>query len=215
MPSVTIKGPLGNLEGRYHAAESPTAPVALVLHPNPQFGGSMNNMVVYTMFTTFVDCGFSALRFNYRGVGRSEGQFSADGGEVEDAVEPLDWLQAQFPNASAKWVGGFSYGAMIALKLLAKRKEFAGFIAVSPPAKKYDFTFLDADVAPGLFLHGEADTLIPPEGTVELVERLRSGGAAVEYIGIPAAGHFFDNQQEELTNAMRAYLAKRGFEKAR
>lgn len=209
MPSVIINGPVGTLEGRYQAAADASAPIVLVLHPNPQFGGSMNNLVVYTLFTTFADAGFAALRFNYRGVGKSEGQFNADGSELNDAVAALQWLREQRPQAKECWVAGFSYGAMIALQLLVKDRGFAGFVAIAPPVSKYDFTFLDSCPAPGLFLHGSADSLIPEVGTLELVERLRGFGGDVQYRRIDGATHFFDNHQEILAREVRDYLSGR------
>jgi alpha/beta superfamily hydrolase len=75
MPDVIINGPEGRIEGRYHHARVPAAPMALVLHPHPQHGGTMNNKVVYTLYQCFVRRGFSTLRFNFRGVGRSQGSF--------------------------------------------------------------------------------------------------------------------------------------------
>jgi alpha/beta superfamily hydrolase len=75
MPEVIINGPEGRIEGRYHHCKTPNAPIALLLHPHPQHGGTMNNKVVYALYHAFVRRGFSALRFNFRGVGRSQGNF--------------------------------------------------------------------------------------------------------------------------------------------
>src|SRR3984893_12000890 len=93
MPDVIINGPEGRIEGRYHHARVPAAPMALVLHPHPQHGGTMNNKVVYTLYQCFVRRGFSTLRFNFRGVGRSQGSFDRGEGELSDAASALDWLQ--------------------------------------------------------------------------------------------------------------------------
>ncbi len=76
MPEVTINGPEGRIEGRYLHAPEPNAPIALMLHPHPQHGGTMNNKVVYSLYQTFVARGFSTLRFNFRGVGRSQGVYT-------------------------------------------------------------------------------------------------------------------------------------------
>ncbi len=94
MPDVIINGPEGRIEGRYHHARGGTAPMALVLHPHPLHGGTMNNKIVYTIYQTFVRRGFSTLRFNFRGVGRSQGSFDRGEGELADAAASLDWLQA-------------------------------------------------------------------------------------------------------------------------
>lgn len=108
MPDVVITGAAGRLEGRYTHGKAPGAPIALILHPNPQRGGTMNNSVSYATFQTFAAAGFSTLRFNYRGVGRSQGVFGHGEGELSDAASALDWLQNVNPNASGICVAGFS-----------------------------------------------------------------------------------------------------------
>ena len=209
MPRIIIEGPAGRLDARLHRAERGDAPIALVLHPNPQFGGDMNTPTVYNLFTAFADHGFSALRFNYRGVGRSEGDFAGEAREVGDAIAALDWLKAAFPAASAAWFGGYSYGAFIGLHLLARRPEFARFIAIAPPAQKYDFSFMESCPAPGLFVHGTGDTLIPETEVAKVVERLRaSGKAEIDYRLVEGATHFFDRHQAELDGVLNAYLER-------
>ena len=116
MVEVIINGHAGRLEGRYHQAKRPDAPVALILHPHPQYGGTMNNKVAYALFTCFRDLGFSVLRFNFRGVGRSQGEFEDGPGELSDATIALDWLQAQNPDARQCWIAGYSFGAWIGLR---------------------------------------------------------------------------------------------------
>ncbi|MDP6774555.1 MAG: alpha/beta hydrolase, partial [Rhodospirillales bacterium] len=138
MPEVNFNGPDGRLEGRYNHSKMPNAPVALLLHPHPQHGGTMNNKVVYSLYQTFVRRGFSALRFNFRGVGRSQGQFDNGPGEMSDAASALDWMQSYNPNASGCWIGGFSFGAWIGMQLMMRRPEISGYISVAPPASIYD-----------------------------------------------------------------------------
>ena len=106
MPDVIITGPEGRLEGRYHHSKSPNAPIALLLHPHPEHGGTMNNKVIYQMYHAFARRGFSTLRFNFRGVGRSQGQFDRGEGELSDAAAALDWMQGHNPNASGCWIAG-------------------------------------------------------------------------------------------------------------
>ena len=100
MPEINISGPAGRIEARYHHEPGPNAPVALILHPHPQFGGTMNNQVVYHLYYSFQRRGFSVLRFNFRGVGRSEGLFDNGPGELADAATALDWLQAYNTDAA-------------------------------------------------------------------------------------------------------------------
>src|SRR5216684_3919102 len=94
MPDVMFTGPEGRLEGRYHQSKEEHAPIALILHPHPQYGGTMNHKVVFSLFHVFVNRGFSVLRFNTRGVGRSQGRFDNGMGELSDAAAALDWLQS-------------------------------------------------------------------------------------------------------------------------
>ena len=157
MPEVNISGPSGRIEARYHHERGPNAPVALILHPHPQFGGTMNNQVVYHLYYAFQRRGFSVLRFNFRGVGRSEGLFDNGPGELADAATALDWLQAYNPDAQTCWIAGVSFGAWIAMQLLMRRPEIEGFISVAPPANLYDFTFLAPCPSSGLMVNGAKD----------------------------------------------------------
>ncbi|HSV04653.1 MAG TPA: alpha/beta hydrolase, partial [Phenylobacterium sp.] len=142
MPEVVLTGAAGRIEGRYSQGKSETAPVALVLHPHPKAGGQMNNPATVQLFHLFMKRGFSVLRFNFRGVGRSQGEFDSGIGELADAATALDWLQTTNPAASQCWVAGYSFGAWIGMQLLMRRPETDGFIAVSPPTNAYDFSFL-------------------------------------------------------------------------
>src|SRR3979490_2793795 len=100
MPEVIINGPEGRIEGRYHHARGGTAPMALVLHPHRVPGGTMNNKLVYPVYRCFVRRGFSTLRFNFRGVGRSQGSFDRGEGELADAAGGPHWRHAHNPNAA-------------------------------------------------------------------------------------------------------------------
>ena len=97
MPEVIFPGPEGRLEGRFHPGTRPRAPVALILHPHPQAGGTMNNKIVQLLYQTFVKRGFATLRFNFRGVGKSQGMFDNGIGELSDAASALDWVQSSTP----------------------------------------------------------------------------------------------------------------------
>lgn len=134
MPEVIFNGSEGRLEGRYHHNDNPSSPVAIILHPHPLYGGTMNNKVVYRLFQSFMQNGFSVLRFNFRGVGKSVGAYDEGVGELGDAATALDWIQGKNPEASTCWIGGFSFGAWIALQLLMRRPEIEGFVTASPPS---------------------------------------------------------------------------------
>jgi alpha/beta superfamily hydrolase len=208
MPDVIINGPEGRLEGRYHHAKETNAPIALLLHPHPQHGGTMNNKVVYTLYHAFVRRGFSALRFNFRGVGRSQGTFDRGEGELSDAASALDWLQTYNPNASACWIGGFSFGAWIGMQLLMRRPEIDGFISVAPPANLFDFSFLAPCPASGLIVMGDRDQLVPLEPVHKLIHKLmHQRDIRIDHHVIEGADHFFAGQLDELGAVVEGYVA--------
>ena len=208
MPDVVINGPAGRLEARYTPAKEENAPVALLLHPHPQHGGTMNNKVVYTLFHAFLHCGFSALRFNFRGVGRSQGQFDRGEGELADATAAFDWLQATHPNTPACWVGGFSFGAWIGMQLLMRRPEIGAFIAVAPPAGMLDFGFLAPCPASGLIVNGDQDQVVAPEATQKLIAKLKhQRDITIEHRVVKGADHFFYNHLTELDQIVEDYVA--------
>ncbi len=163
MPEVIFNGADGRLEGRYHHGPGGTAPLALILHPHPLHGGTMNNKIVYDLFYVFARRGFSVLRFNFRGVGRSQGSFDHGQGELHDAAAALDWMQSYSPNSSSCWVAGISFGAWIGMQLLMRRPEIHGFISVALPANMYDFSFLAPCPSSGLMVHGGKDSVVPDE----------------------------------------------------
>lgn len=207
MPDVIINGPAGRLEGRYSHSKTPNAPIALLLHPHPQHGGTMNNKIVYTLFHAFARRGFSALRFNFRGVGRSQGAYDRGEGELSDAASALDWLQTYNPNAQSCWIGGFSFGAWIGMQLLMRRPEIDGFISIAPPANMFDFSFLAPCPASGLIVHGDKDEIVPEASVAKLVNKLsHQRDIKIDYRKVPGANHFFVNQAEELGHAVEDYL---------
>ena len=108
MPDVIFNGPAGRIEGRFNPGPTKTAPIALILHPDPKNGGTMNNKIVHSLYRSFSDLDFATFRFNFRGVGRSEGSHDNGEGELSDAAAALDWLQSTYPQASHFWVAGFS-----------------------------------------------------------------------------------------------------------
>lgn len=208
MPDVIFNGPDGRLEGRYHHSSETNAPIVLLLHPHPQQGGTMNNKVVYTLHHTFVRNNFSALRFNFRGVGRSQGVYDAGVGELADAASALDWLQTYNPNASSCWVAGFSFGAWIGMQLLMRRPEIDGFISVAPPANMYDFSFLAPCPSSGLIVHGCQDTLVPEASVAKLATKLSNQrNIEVAYKKLETANHFFGDQLEDLSEIVGNYLS--------
>ena len=207
MPEVIFNGADGRLEGRYHHAREPNAPLALILHPHPLHGGTMNNKVVFDVFHIFARRGFSVLRFNFRGVGRSQESFDHGQGELRDAAAALDWMQLHNANSSTCWVAGFSFGAWIGMQLLMRRPEVQGFISLALPANMYDFSFLAPCPSSGLIVHGGRDALAPTESVERLVQKLhQQRGIKIDLEIIEGADHFFNGSQEQLEAVIEAYL---------
>lgn len=210
MPEIIFNGPEGRLEGRYQPGKSPTAPVALILHPDMNMGGNMNNKAVYYLFHAFAHRGFATLRFNFRGVGRSVGAYDEGIGELSDAASALDWLQSINPNSTGTWVAGSSFGAWIAMQLLMRRPEIQGFIAVAPPANMYDFSFLAPCPSSGIIVQAEQDDMVTSISVQKLVEKLKTQKAiTIDHEIVPGATHFFDNKLEELMKVVNQYLNRR------
>src|SRR5260221_12221355 len=134
MPEVIFTGAAGRIEGRYHPARQKNAPIGIVLHPHPQFGGTMNHQIIYQIYYAFAHRNFSVVRFNFRGVGRSQGSFDHGLGEVSDAASALDWAQSINPEARSCWIDGFSFAAGIGMQLLMRPAESEGFSSIDPPA---------------------------------------------------------------------------------
>jgi alpha/beta superfamily hydrolase len=198
------------IEGRYHPARQKNASIGIVLHPHPQFGGTMNHQIIYQCYYAFVHRGFSVLRFNFRGVGRSQGNFDHGQGELSDAAAALDWAQSINPEARSCWITGFSFGAWIGMQLLMRRPEIEGFISIAPPANLYDFSFLAPCPSSGLIIHGDKDAVVPHKDVTALVEKLKTQkGIVIEQKVIPGANHFFDGKIEPLMASVGAYLDKR------
>ncbi len=207
MPEIIFNGADGRLEGRYHHGPSSNAPLALILHPHPLHGGTMNNKLVYNAFHMFARRGFSVLRFNFRGVGRSQGSFDHGQGELRDAAAALDWMQQHNPNSSSCWVTGFSFGAWIGMQLLMRRPEIRGFISVALPANAYDFSFLAPCPSSGLIVHGGRDMLVPPDSVAKLVQKLsQQRGIKIDLEVVPDADHFFSSWMDQLDAVIDRYL---------
>lgn len=214
MPEVIFSGPEGRLEGRYHPQAKFDAPIALILHPHPTYGGTMNNKVVYNLYYCFHRMGFAVLRFNFRGVGRSQGRPEAheDGvGELADSAASLDFLQSHNPNSKQCWVAGFSFGAWIGMQLLMRRPEIKGFVSVAPPANQFDFTFLAPCPSSGIIINGLDDEIVPPDKVQELVTKLQSQkGIEIAHHPVESTGHFFNGSGiDELQQTVVSYVSAR------
>ena len=209
MPEVNFNGPDGRLEGRYHPSNRPQAPLALLLHPHPQHGGTMNNKIIYKLYQTFTKRGFSTLRFNFRGVGRSQGQFDNGLGELSDAASALDWMQTQNPNTRSCWIAGFSFGAWVAMQLMMRRPEIDGFISIAPTASQHDFSFLAPCPASGMIIHGDKDEVVPQSSVDKLAQKLqKQKNIKIDYRIVEGSDHFFIHHLDPLNEQVEGYLDK-------
>jgi len=207
MPKIFFNGPAGRLEGMYAESSNPKAPIALVLHPHPMYSGTMNNKVVYNVYKTLFENDFTVFRINFRGVGRSMGEYDEGIGEMTDAATALDWLQVHYPMSKFTLISGFSFGAWIAMQLIMRRPEITNFLAISPPVDKYDFSFLSPCPIPGLIIQGNMDSVVSEESVHELALRLsKHKNINIDYRMIHGADHFFRGKIDLLNNEINDYL---------
>lgn len=204
---LILNGYAGKIEARYLHNPNPHAPIALVFHPSPLHGGTMNNRLTKAIFNAFAVNDFSVVRFNFRGVGRSDGVHDYGDGELMDAAAILDWMKSVNPGARRIWVGGFAFGAFVAMQLLMRRPEFDGFICVSPPANLYDFSFLAPCPSSGLIVSPSDDVLCPADPVEKMVARLQAQrGISVEHKIIQTNEHLYSDKMDELNDIFKNYI---------
>ena len=204
---IFIPGPSGRLEGKYFKNSKNNSPVAIILQPHPQYGGTMNNKIVQETYNVFVKNNFSVLRINFRGVGKSEGTVDNGQGQLSDAAPALDWIERENQDYSQCWVAGFSFGSLICMQLIMRRPEVNKFIAIAPQPNVYDFTFLAPCPASGQVVYGEKDELVSRDSINELNNRLKSQkGIEVNFSEIKGANHFFKDKEVELKKTIDKYI---------
>ncbi len=216
MPTITdLIGPAGPLEALMDepagvsrgGSGSPTAAVVFA-HPHPQFGGTMHTKVVFQGAKGLTRIGCAVLRFNFRGVGRSAGEFDQGEGEKEDFKSALDFMAARYPGVKL-WAAGFSFGSWVALETGAVDDRVSALIAVAPPVatsvsgKVYTFDRTLASVKPKFFVQGEADEVCPLEGMWAFYARLEE---PKELVVIDGADHLFEGKAQEVGEALEDLL---------
>jgi alpha/beta superfamily hydrolase len=196
---VTIpSGPL-NLEGVLVPGESPKAVV--ISHPHPLYGGNMHNVVVGLLAQTFKELGWTTLRFNFRGVGRSQGDFDQGQGDKDDVSAAVAYLKEL--NKGPVVLAGYSFGAWVNARAALDLPEVAGSILVSPPQAMMDFSFLKDDSKTRLVIAGERDDYGPVEEIMEIVEKMNPSPPVKI---IPGADHFFSGSTGELAKALESAM---------
>jgi uncharacterized protein len=179
---------------------------AAVCHPHPLYGGSMYNNVVEAALEALHARGFATMRFNFRGVGQSEGEFDNGHGEADDAVAALRFLIAQKGvRGEGAVLAGYSFGAMVSMQAAASVEEVTAIVAVAPPLGMIEPSALGAIKKPVVLLAGDQDSYCLANRLVALAERL---GPSAQLKFIPGADHFFASREREITAALVEALAK-------
>jgi alpha/beta superfamily hydrolase len=181
---------------------------ALVLHPHPLHGGTMHNKVAYRAARALHEAGCATLRINFRGTGQSTGEHDyARGGEQADAATALDYLAEKYPTLPLI-LAGFSFGARVGLEVGVKDERVRALVGIGTPVsiaeRSYDFSFLSECRKPVLFVHGERDEF----GDVAKLKEIAAGMPAEAHARVEVihgAGHFFDEQLDELTRVIREW----------
>ena len=186
-----MKAPRGEVRG-----------TALVLHPHPLFGGTMHNKVVFRAAAALNDAGLAVLRINFRGVGQSTGEHDEGRGERDDARAGLDDLADNYPGQEIT-LCGFSFGARVGLEVGIADERVTRLISMGTPVDKYDFTFLNQCRKPILFVQGDRDEFGSVPRLREVVAKIK---APTELKIIKGAGHFFDDQLDELKAAITEWI---------
>ena len=195
-----VPSPVGELEAVLFCSvdEEPRA-AAVFCHPHPQFGGTLHNKVTYRAAETLFQLGLPTLRFNFRGVGGSAGTWSEGRGEEEDAVAALDFVAGLYPKVPIL-LGGFSFGAGIALAVGARDPRVPGMIVVAPSPRRRDLGFLAGCDKPKAVVQGTADELCP---LAALEASFPSWGEPKRLWLVPDAGHFFEGRIPDLQRSVR------------
>ena len=196
---IEIAGPAGVLEGLVEAPDREVSTVAVVCHPHPLHGGTMDNKVVHTLARAFHRAGAAAVRFNFRGVGRSAGHYDDGRGEVEDAAAAAAWAASEYPG-SALFLAGFSFGAAVALRA-APRLRPVGLVTVAPPVARIPADF-EVPACPWLIVHGEQDEIVPLEDVRKWLAALDE---APPLVVIDGATHFFHRSLTALAEHATAF----------
>ena len=197
-----LPGPAGRIEA---ALDPPEADVearpllAIVCHPLPTEGGTMHNKVVTMAARALRECGATTLRFNFRGVGQSEGRFDDGDGELDDLRAVAAWAREQHPG-KALWLAGFSFGAYVSLRL-AVELRVAALISIAPPVgRSWDFSAVAVPTMPWLVIQGDADEIVDPQAVYAWIASLPR---QPQLLRMPDTSHFFHRKLMDLRGAVK------------
>lgn len=206
---LAISGPVGRLELALSRGDS-DAPLAgsngvvIICHPHPQHGGTMDNKVVTTLMRTYRDLGMHVLRFNFRGVGHSEGVFDNAVGELNDLLAVIDWVKNHLPQ-SPILIAGFSFGSSIAARASYSVEGLVHLTLVAPPVERYEYDRNGIFNAPVCVVQGDQDERVNAQGVYAWVAQLQSPAELIRY---PEAGHFFHGYLSALKTDLTEILLR-------
>jgi alpha/beta superfamily hydrolase len=207
---VTLAGPAGGLETLIETPAAPEgsepAPVsafAVVCHPHPLYGGTLDNKVVHTLARAFNQLGAPTVRFNFRGVGTSAGTHDDGRGEIQDALAVIAFGSKRWPGASL-WLGGFSFGGAVAIWAAGETAP-ARLVAVAPGITKIAVTGAAPPACPWLIVQGDADEVVPPQVVLAWARTLTP---APEVAVLPGAGHFFHGRINDLRETVLGFMGR-------
>jgi len=196
---IVLQGSAGRLEGLLQERDAHDHEVtAVVCHPHPLYGGTLHNKVAHRVASALFGMGVAVLRFNFRGVGASEGAFDQGRGELEDAQAALAFMRERYPNAR-RWIAGFSFGSWVASRLAAGEADAEQLILIAPPVHTQTFAEMRTCVVPKLVIQGTADDICRPENLARVFPGWADPKRLIE---VPQASHFFDKQLAELAEAV-------------
>jgi uncharacterized protein len=201
--AADVPGPVGRLEAAVDSVDSAARAFAVVCHPHPLQQGTMQNKVVTTVARAFAQLGAHVLRFNFRGVGASEGRHAEGVGERADALAAIAWGRNRWPGLDL-FLGGFSFGAAIALGVAAEARP-RGLVTIAPPLDRLPADFAPPD-CPWLLIHGDADDVVPFAATDA---RLATLSVQPELVVLKGAGHFFHGRLLEVDEAITSFFGPR------
>lgn len=196
-----IAGAAGDIELIVDLPAAAPRAVAVCCHPHPLFGGTLTNKVIHTVARSFTAQGAAAVRFNFRGVGASQGAHDDGIGETDDLVTVAEWARSRWPGLPL-WLGGFSFGSYVALRGAARLAP-ALLVTVAPPVGRWDFSSIAAPTCPWLVVQGSEDELVPAAGVVAWAQALQP---AVRIAMLDGATHFFHGRLHELQDAASAFV---------
>jgi uncharacterized protein len=198
-----FEGPAGRIEAILKEPHGAVTRAAIVCHPHPLFGGTMHNKVVFRIAKAFQQSGFAALRFNFRGTGRSEGSHDEGRGEQDDLQAAISFIEQKYPGAEV-WLAGFSFGSAVMLRVACRHERVHALVAAGVPVSKYDFEHIVSCAKPKLFVQGALDEF----GPAAVIERLFEMLPEPKRLKIiEGADHFFEGHLEELEQAVKEFIA--------